>query len=706
MKSKAVYERHMNKPLKKKNDQMPALGAWMKKTLMTVRLRSVGMKLFALIFFSIIACVLTVGIISYTTAKTVVEDKVANASLQTINQLSTNLNDHMKTYEDITMQILVDKEFQNYITDIVYNTDDFAKFEAQRGLSDKLQSYIMGNDNITGITLLPLKNTLSPIVIGSATTSYAEELQKSLWYEKVIEANGRVQWIDAQQSSILSTQNIPSFALSRVIKNTNSGDAFYVIVLDIKLSALTDRYSKVNLGEDSAITIMNSDGNYISSADTSLIGTPSPVVLSAESNTTAVNGQEVLVVHSPLPNANWSLVATIPVNELVKDAKVISEFTVWMVVCAAIIAIIIGLIVIVTIGAPLIQLQTLMKEGAGGNLTVRSTIKATRRDEIGQLGTSFNEMMTQIAALAVRTTHSATEVLTTAGELTDSSRKTALSAKEISIATEEIANGASSLAVEAEKGSDLSLNINTQMGKVMEANKLMVDSAVEVQQASGEGTRYMGVLMEKTGLTEEMTRSMVEKVDSLKDSTGSIVKILDVLNSITKQTNILSLNATIEAARAGAAGKGFMVVADEIRKLAEQSRHSIDIVGQITDKIQGEIEETVSVLSNAYPLFKEQIGSVKEANQIFLTVQEQMEQFVQSLDHVTQSISELDQSQSVLTEAMTNVSAVAEQSSATSEEVASLSSEQLSISDNLVSLSERLDTVSQELKSSLAHFKI
>jgi methyl-accepting chemotaxis protein len=175
---------------------------------------------------------------------------------------------------------------------------------------------------------------------------------------------------------------------------------------------------------------------------------------------------------------------------------------------------------------------------------------------------------------------------------------------------------------------------------------------------------------------------------------------------MTKQTNILSLNATIEASRAGAAGKGFMVVADEIRNLAEQSKRSIEVVGQITDTVQKEIDETVEVLSTAYPLFQAQIHSVKEANQIFTTVNNQMSGFIISLDNATGSIQQLNQTQSILSEAMANVSAVAEESSATSEEVASLSSEQLSIGEGLVRLSGQLENVSAQLKETLNKFTI
>jgi methyl-accepting chemotaxis protein len=338
-------------------------------------------------------------------------------------------------------------------------------------------------------------------------------------------------------------------------------------------------------------------------------------------------------------------------------------------------------------------------------LTVRTKDNG-RQDEIGQLSASFNQMMEQITTLVAQTNLSAQEVLHTASELSDSSKKTALSAKEIAVATEEIANGASSLAVEAERGSDLTGSINLKVDHVVDANAMMETAAAEVQSASRKGTDYMSELITKTGTTEDMIRSMADKVEKLQESTGSIRKILDMLNNITKQTNILSLNATIEAARAGAAGKGFMVVADEIRKLADQSRQSIDVVGQITERIQTEMKETVGVLSEAYPIFQEQIASVKDADEIFKQVQSQMDGFAGKLKEVTVSVQQLKESQIVLSEAMGNVSAVAEESSATSQEVASLSSEQLSISGGLVKLSEKLESLSDSLKESLSKFSI
>jgi methyl-accepting chemotaxis protein len=405
-----------------------------------------------------------------------------------------------------------------------------------------------------------------------------------------------------------------------------------------------------------------------------------------------------------MEKSGWTIQAVTPDAELVQETSDILKAT-WVIIAIAIVvACLAGWFVARMIGRPLVILRNLMMEGEQGNLTVRTQHKS--KDEIGQLSTSFNQMMEQITRLVQQTNQSASDVLATAGELLNSSNLTASSAREIAVATEEIANGASSLAVEAERGNGLTHEISMQMKQVVEANANMGVSATEVQNASQQGTQYMAELTTKTIATEVMTRSMVEKVDRLKDSTSSIRKILDVLNDMTKQTNILSLNAAIEAARAGASGKGFMVVADEIRKLAEQSKFNIGIVGTITVTIQKEIDETVKVLSEAYPLYQEQIKSVKEAELIFTQVQSRMGSFVEQLFGVTNSIQVLDESQNVLTEAMTNVSAVSEESSATSEQVASLSNEQLNVSESLVKLSVKLEELSHSLQNSLSKFRV
>jgi methyl-accepting chemotaxis protein len=673
--------------------------------------KSVGMKIFATFFVSILFFVLLVGLVSYNISKTVIQNKVAEASVQTIVQAGEKMNLILSSYLELSTQIINDTSMDQLLVDLgaAERNKDTGKYEQLRqDIVDRLNVYLYSNPAILSIHLFSPKGT----TIGSTDPIVnAANVSGKDWYKATIEQDGKPVWWEPSPKGFIdeSSKSGTSYGLSRIQKS-RARELQSVLFIELNPAILAKDLEKINMGVGGDAIIVNSQNKLVLTKEaTKKTGENSSYPLPEEafkqkSGSITDSNSNMQLAYGKLETTGWYLVGGMRVEELVKDANAIRNMTWVMAFIAMIIAVVIGFFVARMIGRPIVTIRNLMKEGEQGNLKVRTNI--TSQDEIGQLGQSFNQMMEKITQLVLQTSLSAQEVLATSSELSDASKKTELSAKEIAVATEEIANGASSLAVESEKGNELTSQIGVQMKAVVQSNVEMGTAASEVYKSSEQGIQYMSELIAKTNKTEQMTRDMVEKVDKLKESTRSIRRILDMLNNITKQTNILSLNATIEAARAGAAGKGFMVVADEIRKLADQSRQSIEVVGEITETIQREIDETVGVLSTAYPIFKEQIDSVKEADEIFKQVQEQMGGFISRLEGVTDSIQKLDQSQLVLSEAMSNVSAVAQESSATSEQVASLSSEQLNISTGLVKLSEKLEELSNSLKESLSKFQV
>jgi methyl-accepting chemotaxis protein len=667
-------------------------------------IKSVGLKLFLIIFLSIVLFVVTVGLLGYNTSKNIIKDKVAHGSEVSITQANGKLDLMFNGYEKTSLQLMVGADYTAMYDAIMNGSDDaYEQLTNTRLLTTAFNNLTISDNNIVSVQLY-FDNGQVLSTGGNLLTF--EQVQKEAWYIKTLEQSGKATWLPTIIEGYSKAR--PTFALARKIVNPSTSVSVGIVLIEIKTEAIGEQLE--GLADDgNHIYMVDEAGNLAYSDNPDYITLPFNIKLpeAAEHNYyegKGYEGEDALVAYNKSKVSEWHLVGTSPTDILVSDAEEILRQTFVIAAIAALVAVIIGFGVARMIGRPLVQLRNLMKEGEQGNLQVRTNIRS--KDEIGQLGQSFNEMMERITALVKQTNVSAQEVLVNAEELLDSSKRTALSAKEISVATEEIASGASTLAVEAERGNDLTNHIGGQMLQVVDANLQMGNSASEVQRVSEQGIEYMAQLIAKTSSTEKMTRSMVEKVDKLKESTNSIRKILDVLSSVSKQTNILSLNATIEAARAGAAGKGFMVVADEIRKLADQSRQSIGIVGQITETIQQEIDETVEVLSEAYPLFQEQISSVKEADLIFKNVQNNMGGFINQLDGVTESIQQLEKSQIILSEAMSSVSAVSQQSSATSEEVASLSTEQLNVSQGLVQLAEKLETLSNDLKESLSRFTV
>ncbi|GIP50440.1 methyl-accepting chemotaxis protein [Paenibacillus sp. J53TS2] len=666
--------------------------------------KSVGIRLFLIFFVAIMFFVLTIGIMSSQMAKGTIQDNAEQANLQTIVQTSQKLDIVMQKYEENLQQMFLDDEMQNAIMDAsLSNITDYDKFTATNKMRTRLNTLTFSTKGVSAVYMLSADKIVDDVTSGSADINFLSTVRGEAWFKDLAGATKTV-WLQVPSEG----KSNSVFRLARSVQSVNSMKRF-VLITDVNLDVLNGYLKEVNLGKNSKLQMLTQDNIVVGSSVDGDEGKASEFDLGKSSGpsgslrTKDASGNSVLASFNTQASG-WKLIGTVDSAELTKSADRILMFTMFSLVIVAIIAILIGIWMVRMIAHPLGKLRNLMEEGSRGNLNVRMNTKA--KDEIGQLTVSFNVMMENITALVKQTNNSAQDVLDTATELTQASNKTALSAKEIAVATEEIANGATSLANEAERGNELTENISRQMEQVIQTNKEMENSARQVEKSSQQGTEYLGGLMEKTNMTVEMINALTAKVDSLKASTGSVLKVLDVMQNITQQTNILSLNATIEAARAGAAGRGFMVVADEIRQLADQSRQSITMVGEITDTIQKEMNETVKTLSEASPIFQEQIASVQETSQIFVSVQQQMEGFVHHLDSVTASIDQLNESQSVLSEAMSNVSAVAQQSSATSEEVASLSSEQQTVGDQLVQLSNKLENVSTGLKESLSKFTV
>ncbi|MDO7908123.1 methyl-accepting chemotaxis protein [Paenibacillus sp. JX-17] len=671
--------------------------------------KSVGIRLFLIFFVSILLFVVGLGVMSYNMAKNTIENNAASAYQETLSQTASKLSLILGRFEDISTQTLFDDELSTQMTQLTNNTNlsAYDSFSIIADINKRLQNIAFTNKSIESIYLV--SSDAEKPILGSGSVTGAEGIRDQAWFSELVGKNG-IQWIPTAADQ----KTDPTFKLARSMNTVTGKKTGYVMIFNLKLSVLEEQLSGIDLGEGSMLNVITREGGIVASNTPGTAGKNNkeiPVQTMTEekgnSKLTADVGSgsnEYLSVYNQMGTSPWIVTGLVATSELTKDVKGIL-WTTWIAVGVAIVlAVLIGLWMVRMIAKPLVVLKDLMMQGAKGNLNVRTSHNSS--DEIGLLSASFNEMMEQITELVKQTNSSAQEVLDTANELGDASKKTAISAREIAVATEEIANGASSLAMEAEKGSSYTDSIARQVQNVVTSNEEMGQAARNVEQVSENGARQLVELMGQTQETENMTRNLVRKVDSLKETTSSVFRVLEVLQNITKQTNILSLNATIEAARAGQAGKGFMVVADEIRQLADQSRQSILMVGSITDNIISEMNETVDVLSEAYPLFQKQIHSVNSTGEIFQSVQEQMRDFVGRLDSVTESIRELDESQVTLSEAMTNVSAVAEESSATSQEVASLSNEQQHVGNQLVQLSDKLQNVSNGLRETLTRFTL
>ncbi|MGG4093431.1 methyl-accepting chemotaxis protein [Paenibacillus lautus] len=668
--------------------------------------KAVGMKLFVIFFTTIVLLSSALGLLSYFISKDTVMDQVSEATSGQMMQAADKLDFLLAQYEAASRQWALDTVLrEDLVTVSSAGIGIRDKTQAENRIREKLNGMASSDNRLQGMRLVApnLQAQSSYNSTGLSGMSSADGVKAKI--NRIIQADGEPVWFPTEVQGFMENEKTATMSMGRLLKNLKNPDAQYILLIDIKNEAVGEVLTNLKIGNNGRMRIVAEDNRIVHDMDTAQLMQPSTITVPQDAEEAGIyyTADEQMVVYTPLKTAPWYMVGFAPVSDFVQATDKLLFVTLAVIVAAVLVAILIGYYMMRSIGRPLNQMCRLMEEGEQGNLRVRTEFQ--RADEIGRLGHSFNRMMGQIAALVDQTNASAKQVLATAEELAEASKGTSLTAGEIASAMEQIAQGSASLAMEAERENQLAENIGSQMSKVSNSNQVMEAAADRVLVVTGEGARHMDNLVEKSTRINQVNRAIVQNAEKLKENTSSIHKILELMSEITHQTNVLSINATIEAARAGAAGSGFMVVANEVRSLADRSKESIQTVGAMIKDIRSEVQGSVDALTSASPLFDEQLHSVQEAQGVFDHVRHEMDALLAEIRESTRSVEVLIGSQLTLTDSISEASSIVQETSAATEEVASMSSEQFKVSEKLVALSSRLEELSEGLRKSLVMFR-
>lgn len=655
------------------------------------------------ILYSFIICVLLsvsiVGIASYLISNKIIESKVTSASEQTIIQAGDKLDFVFTRYNDLIRET-VSSDFLLTLRDFNYVEQSSTDYYV---LLTKINEYLTQIENVHTNIDVHLINMDKQELFSTAKTTDKDIVFNSDWYKQAV-ANPEEShyWIGGREKGVLGQSDSPTVSFGQLL---NINKSYYFMVIDIDSTYFKEILKDVAFGENESVSIVDENNHVVFSFDDERLNTESGIPILVDSNKNVLNKDDQLIFQYKSDVTDWFLVGSVSKKELVKDTQIIFYVTMLIIIFAILFALFIGKRIANMVGEPLRVISGLMAVAKEGDLRVRSEM-TNRQDEIGVLAVSFNEMLTKISEMMLHTQSTSNKVLQAATELTDISNTTSQIAKDVAIAIGEIAVGANNLTVEAENGNSFTSKINNEVNNVFENNHEMANYAKDVLEGSNNGIQKMAELVDKTRQGEEMITTIISKTDTLKDSTNQISEIMSILTNISRQTNLLSLNAAIEAARAGDAGKGFAVVADEIRKLSVQSKNAIDTVGEITSSVILEINDTLTLLEGADPIFKDQVSKVLETDAILNDVGTRMGAFNHKISLVSDSIQQLRESQEILYSMISQVSATAQESSAISEEVHASTEEQINVSNSLVHTSDQLRELSKNLQNSLNNFKI
>lgn len=354
-------------------------------------------------------------------------------------------------------------------------------------------------------------------------------------------------------------------------------------------------------------------------------------------------------------------------NENVSSTK---TMLIGVAIVAIIVAIGINFWVLQSIRNPLVEVLRVMSLVSNGDL--RQNVNVHSSDEIGKLSEGFNQLINQLSGML--------------NEITSSSQQLSAAAEETSaISSESHAN------INRQKEqTDMMATAMTEMtATVDEVASSAGNTLKEVQKANEEATSGQKVVQENivtiNGLADEI-QVAAQVVDKLEQYSNNIGAVLDVIRGIADQTNLLALNAAIEAARAGEQGRGFAVVADEVRTLASKTQESTSEIQEMIERLQSGTQEAVKVMKTSTKEAQNSVTETAKAGESLSKITDAVSVINDMSSHIA---SAADEQSSVSREMHENVLTISQ----AADQTAQGASENLAASQEMAKLAEHLQTL-------------
>ncbi len=382
----------------------------------------------------------------------------------------------------------------------------------------------------------------------------------------------------------------------------------------------------------------------------------------------------------------------------------VTAFVFIIIIIALILLVVLSTIIARMIVKPIREMRNLLSKAENGDFTGKGSYQS--KDEMGELTSSYNQMSTTLQSIFATVNDSTQQVASAAEELSASAEQSTKASEHVTITIQELASGSDVQVQNVDKSSEVMNDIMDHTKSIFDNTEKITNDVLHASKMSQDGNQAIEQVNKQMDSIYNNVTSLSQAVKSLDERTSEIGQISNVISGISAQTNLLALNAAIEAARAGEHGKGFAVVADEVRKLAEESNKSTEQISNLISLIQKDAENTLNTMNKASEEVNSGIKVVNTAGSSFQKIDIAVNNVVSQIEDISKAVKDLTAGTEHVTSSINEVSEVAKESASITQNISAATEEQLASMEEISASSQSLATLADDLQNLMKKFNI